>query len=364
MARKLKFSPKQHPQPGLFDFSGNLFEDPEAAVRPGEVSLPDEPSPSAIGDFVVNVGSQPTPDSIRQMRREALEMDRSSIRGEASMMFMSFGSGSSGNCSYVGDGEEGFLIDAGVDYETVRAGLKENGLSFHKIKGICLTHDHSDHVRFVYTIVKKYPHIGIYCTPKTLSGLLRRHSISRRIKDYHRPIYKEFPFKLGGYEITAFDVSHDGTDNSGFFIERGDHTMAVATDLGCITPRVDHYMRMARYIVIEANYDAEMLRVGPYPMYLKARIMKPTGHLDNMETGRFLREIAGERLSHVFLCHLSKDNNTPEIALRTVGDALREIEGMTIGDGSGEIEMRSRRIQLVALPRYDASPLYNLRAPL
>ena len=355
MARKLKFSPKLNQQPGLFDMTDELMG------RYGREPLSDDALPP-VNDFIVNVAAARKEKSeAAGAGAESVELDRDSLRPVDSIVFMSFGSGSSGNCSYVGDSEGGFLIDAGVEMDTVRDGLKANGLSFHKIKGICLTHDHSDHVRFVYSIVRKYPHIGVYCTPKTLSGLLRRHSISRRIKDYHRPIYKEFAFELGAFRITAFDVSHDGTDNSGYFIEHGEHTFAVATDLGCITPRVDHYMRLARYIMIEANYDAEMLRNGPYPMFLKARIERPTGHLDNKETARFLSEIANPRLSHVFLCHLSKDNNTPEKALAAVREALLNSGVASIGDGTSSIESRRAAIQLVALPRYDASPLYGLR---
>lgn len=355
MARKLKFSPKKHQQPGLFDLTD------EIAGRYGHEPLTDDALPT-VEDFVVNVAASAKPEvGAATDRTDALELDRTMIKPVDALKFMSFGSGSSGNCSYIGDDQSGFLIDAGVDMDTVRAALKANGLSFHAIKGICLTHDHSDHVRFVYSIVRKYPHIGVYCTPKTLSGVLRRHSISRRIKDYHRPIYKEFAFQLGNFQITAFDVSHDGTDNSGYFIQHGEHTFAIATDLGCITPRVDHYMRLARYIMIEANYDAEMLRVGPYPMFLKARIMKDTGHLDNDETGRFLSAIARPELTHVFLCHLSQDNNTPRKALAAVGSALLRSGVPSIGDGTESIESRRAAMQLVALPRFDASPLYSLR---
>lgn len=132
------------------------------------------------------------------------------------LSFISFGSGSSGNCSYVGDGNTGLLIDAGVDFNTVVAELGRNGIPMNRVKGILLTHDHSDHVRFVYSFVRKYRHMAVYCTPRVLNGMLRRHSISNRIKDYHHPIYKEHPFKVGSFEVVAFEVMHDGTDNAGF----------------------------------------------------------------------------------------------------------------------------------------------------
>ena len=106
------------------------------------------------------------------------------------LSFISFGSGSSGNCSYVGDGNTGLLIDAGVDFNTVVAELGRNGIPMNRVKGILLTHDHSDHVRFVYSFVRKYRHMAVYCTPRVLNGMLRRHSISNRIKDYHHPLLK------------------------------------------------------------------------------------------------------------------------------------------------------------------------------
>lgn len=273
--------------------------------------------------------------------------------------FISFGSGSSGNCAYIGDGEEGFLIDAGVDDTTVVTELRRHGIKMDSIKGIVLTHDHSDHVRFVYKLIRKRTHMAVYCTPRTLSGMLRRHSISNRIKDYHRPIYKEHPFQIGNFTLTAFEVMHDGSDNAGFFITRGSHNMAVATDLGCISERADYYMRKANYLMIEANYDEGMLSAGSYPEYLKGRIRSVTGHLDNAVTASYLKEIYTPSLRNVFLCHLSKDNNTPEIALRAVEEALTAA-GATVGDGSNTPYARMASVQLIALPRYDSTPLIPL----
>ena len=134
------------------------------------------------------------------------------------LRFISFGSGSSGNCSYVGTESGGVLIDAGVDYENVFDTLRANGVTPNMVKGVCLTHDHSDHIRYAYGIARKYNHIRIYCTNRALNGILKRHNVSRRIKEYHQPIFKEIPFKLGELTITAFEVPHDGLDNSGFFV--------------------------------------------------------------------------------------------------------------------------------------------------
>ena len=275
--------------------------------------------------------------------------------------FISFGSGSSGNCAYIGDGESGFLIDAGVDCHKVELELKRNGIDMKSVKGIVLTHDHSHHVHYAYALVRGNRHMHVYCTPRALNGLLRRHSISNRIKDYHVPIYKEHPFKIGNFTVLAFEVSHDGTDNSGFYITHGRHTLTVATDLGCVTERVDHYMRLANYIMIEANYDERMLAAGPYPEYLKARIRSDSGHLDNKVTAAYLAEIYSERLRNIFLCHLSKDNNNPETALKTIEDALLATGIPSVGDGSGTPYARMAPVQLMALPRFDSTGLITLR---
>lgn len=279
------------------------------------------------------------------------------------LMFISFGSGSSGNCAYLGNGKEGILIDAGVDPDTVKAGMRDNGIDFKGVRGILITHDHSDHVRFAYKLLRKQNHMLMYATPRTLSGMLRRHSISSRIKDYHKPIYKEHPFDIGEMRITPFETSHDGTDNVGFHIAYGSyHTFVVMTDTGHITERGDFYIRQAHYLMIESNYDARMLADGEYPEYLKARIASDHGHMDNAHTASYLASVAPEGISHVFLCHLSHDNNTPELALSAARKALETV-GLTVGDASGSLDTRHADVQLTALPRFDTSPLYVFREP-
>ncbi len=275
------------------------------------------------------------------------------------LRFMSFGSGSSGNCAYLGTEKGGILIDAGVDNEHVFESLRKNGIGPEMVKGIVLTHDHGDHVRFAYTIVRKYKHIRIYCTPRLLNGMLRRHNVSRRIKEYHENAFKEIPFKIAHFVITAFDAAHDGTDNMGFMIEVGDEKFVVATDMGHINQRSSYYITQANYLMLESNYDNKMLDEGTYPEYLKQRIRKDTGHLDNEVAAAFVSENYGEHLKYLFLCHLSNDNNTPEIALNTMRTAL-EGKGVSVGDASNALDMRNRALQLYALPRYDSSPLFIL----
>lgn len=268
--------------------------------------------------------------------------------------YISFGSGSSGNSCYVGNDNAGVIIDAGVRADIIADTLRSHGVPMRRVKALILTHDHSDHVRYSYNLLRENRHLSLFCTPRVLNGLLRRHSISKRIKDYHTPIFKEIPFKTAEMEITAFDVPHDGSDNMGFSIDFAGHRFVLATDLGSVSDRARFYMSQANYLVIEANYDSDMLRLGRYPEYLKARIRSDNGHLDNRDTAAFLSEIIRPELKYIFLCHLSKDNNTPAIALRETRDAL-EARGLTVGNAEETLSDRLADVQLMALPRFDPS---------
>lgn len=278
-------------------------------------------------------------------------------RGEQ-LRFISFGSGSSGNCAYIGTPTVGVLLDAGVDNNRIEAELASNSIKPSAIAGILLTHDHSDHVRYAYALLRRHKNWKIYATPKAMNGLLRRHSISRRISDYHQPIYKEIPFTIGPLEITAFETSHDGSDNIGFSIRSCSTHFVLATDTGVITERADFYIRQAEHLMIEADYDADMLRKGPYPERLKARIASETGHMCNADTASYLASVAAAgRLHSVALCHLSHINNTPALALGTVRGALEKV-GVAITDMHSLPD--DPRLRLSVLPRLESSLLVIL----
>lgn len=282
-------------------------------------------------------------------------IDRSLLR------FISFGSGSSGNSAYLGTDDYGIIIDAGVNPDKIEEELQRNGIEMRQVVGIILTHDHSDHVGYTYKLLRNNRHLGLFCTPRTLNGLLKRHGLSLRVKDYHKPIYKEIPFKIRELQITAFEVSHDGSDNVGYIIQYRHHNFVVATDMGYINDRAENYMKMATALMIESDYDSEMLRNGRYPEYLKARIMASKGHLDNKQVADFLRKGWTEKLHNIFLCHLSKDNNVPQLAFETAKKALLDAGAEFVGDGSESIESRNAPVQLYPLPRFDTSPLFILR---
>ena len=329
-----------------------------ADTHPGLFDAIDGADPFGVAGIVA--------EEVQRLRAPAAEpvqpelaMDPATTRRAERLMFVSLGSGSSGNCAYIGTTSGGVLIDAGVDADTVRRRLQDNGVDFATaVHGIILTHDHGDHVRFAYPLLRRTTGKFLWATPKAFAGILRRHNISRRIKEYHKPVYKEFAFNAGPLAITPFDTSHDGTDNVGYSITYGAETFVVATDMGVVTDRALHYMQAATVLMIESNYDARMLATGRYPQYLQARIRGPRGHMDNVDTAAQLASLWTPALHHVFLCHLSHDNNTPELALAAAAEGLARAGAEVLPADAPVYATRPGTVRLMALPRFDQSPLF------
>lgn len=245
------------------------------------------------------------------------------------LRFLSLASGSSGNCYYLGTPDFGILIDAGIGIRTIRKVLKEYMIDFGNIAGVIITHDHADHIKTVGCLGEKY-HLPIYTTEEVHRGIDKSRYVEERLSDSRRIIEKEVPFTIRDFRITAFEVPHDSTDNVGYCIEYGDHTFTIATDVGHITETVGKYITRANHLVLEANYDEEMLKYGSYPPFLKERVGGPTGHLSNKEAAEFLATHYDPKLRNIWLCHLSRDNNHPELALKTVDIRLFQ-EGIRVG---------------------------------
>jgi len=229
--------------------------------------------------------------------------------------FYSLSSGSSGNCYYLGNETHGILIDAGISAGSIRKFLKEMDISMSTIMGVLITHNHIDHIKGLEVLTRKHT-IPAFTTPKVWNSILTPHSkISR---DCIREISLQKKFRIAGFDIEAFPVYHDAPETIGFHIYAGDKKITIVTDLGHICDTAAPYIKAANLLVIESNYDEQMLANGRYPHFLKARIRSDHGHLGNHQTAEFLADNVHVDISHICLAHLSKNNNTPEKAIQTI----------------------------------------------
>jgi phosphoribosyl 1,2-cyclic phosphodiesterase len=266
------------------------------------------------------------------------------------LRFQSFGSGSSGNCYFIGNASYGILIDAGIGVRTIRKYLKNMGMDFHHIWGVFITHDHADHIRAIGSVGEKYK-VPVYTTRKIHEGIDRSYCVTEKLSGSRRFIEKNESVQVGDFRISSFEVSHDSTDSVGYTVEYKEKKFTFATDLGYVSETAAEHLTAADFIVFESNYDEEMLKNGPYPIHLQNRITADTGHLSNKQCADFLEQNYHEKLKYIFLCHLSKENNQPELAYNTVKEQL-ERRNIIVG----------KDVQLIPLERMSPSKMYLLES--
>jgi len=232
-------------------------------------------------------------------------------------------SGSSGNCVYVGCGYTHILVDAGLSGRGIETGLKALGVSGRQLSAILVTHEHTDHIAGVGVMSRRYG-LPVYATPKTWR-YFERHGVLGEISPaLIRTVEPEAPFIIGGFQIVAFNIPHDASQPVGYSLYTPDRKVTVATDIGEPTDTIRGHISGSDIVLIECNHDLEMLKNGRYPKPLKERISGSRGHLSNDAAGKLLSEVATDNLRHVFLGHLSEENNRPLIALNTVEGILYE----------------------------------------
>lgn len=237
--------------------------------------------------------------------------------------FFSLGSGSCGNCYYISDGEIAILIDAGVGIRRFKRNMRDYGIKVSNIKAILITHDHADHIKAVGHISNEI-NVPVYTTETIHNSIKSNFNAIRKINNEHiRHIEELSPFNIGSFKITAYKIPHDSTENVAYKIEHEGKTFSIMTDVGAPTENVNNIITQSNYLVIEANYDDVMLRNGKYPQHLKERITCGTGHMSNKQTADTLAQNFHEGLSHIWLCHLSEENNHPELARKTIEFHLR-----------------------------------------
>ncbi len=232
--------------------------------------------------------------------------------------FLSLGSGSSGNCYFLYTETDGLLIDAGVSIRAIKKYFRDYGLSLSHIKNILITHDHADHIKAVGAFSMEID-APVYATKDVHIGILQNYCVRKKVPEANvRVINKGETFLLNQFTITPFGVPHDSRDNVGYLIKIEDTAFGLITDVGKVTPEVGKIVSSCNYLVIEANHDEGLVRSGRYPLHLQARILSDTGHMSNSTCGATLARYATKQLKHVWLCHLSEDNNRADLAIDTI----------------------------------------------
>lgn len=227
-----------------------------------------------------------------------------------SLFVTALNSGSNGNCFYVGNEKEAVLIDVGISCRETERRIDRLGLSMKNVKALFVSHEHSDHVRGIRVLAKKYQ-LPVYSTPGTLkqSQLSPDHAFRPELVPYQ-------PVTIGDLEITAFPKYHDAHDPQSFIIRHGDVCVGVMTDIGEVCEHVIKHFKCCDAIFLETNFDTDMLMNGKYPYHLKRRIASRFGHLSNQQALELFCTHKSAVLSHLFLSHLSKENNDPDLVQR------------------------------------------------
>ena len=234
------------------------------------------------------------------------------------MTLHTIASGSEGNCLLVSCGGCHVLLDAGISARRITAALAALGLTERDLDAILLTHAHHDHVAALGTWCKRHP-TALYATAGTAAEVAAKCAAAQ---PYLRTLTPEVSFRVGAISITAFPTSHDAWGSVGYRLESEAGSMGLLTDSGYVTEPARHILTGVDLLVLESNHDADWLRAGPYPYYLKERIAGPRGHLSNDDAARFAAEMALHGTKEIVLAHLSRENNTPQRALDTVQRSL------------------------------------------
>lgn len=252
------------------------------------------------------------------------------------LFISSLNSGSNGNSYYVGNHKEAVLVDAGISCRSIERRMKQLGLDIHAVKGVFISHEHTDHIKGVETLSKKYQ-IPVY-----ISGPTLRNS---RLNMAHGPVVhftdKEV-IAIGDLQVHVFGKIHDASDPFSFCIRYGEVQVGVFTDIGTCCDNVIRWFRGCHAAFLEANYDEEMLFNGPYPFFLKKRISDGRGHLSNRHAHQLFQKYRPPFMSHLILSHLSQQNNCP--------DRVAGLFGKDCG-----------KVKVVVASRHEATPVYEIR---
>lgn len=242
------------------------------------------------------------------------------------MKFCNLASGSKGNCTVISTGNITLMIDDGLNIRDLTQRARLANIDLSSIDAVLVTHEHSDHIKGIASLVKKYS-IPLYCHKDSADYLDPQASAYLVDRDM------DLPFEIGDMQISPFRLPHDSSYNLGYRLSDGKRSVSIATDLGCVNESIIHNLAESDLIMLESNHDIDMLRQGAYPFMLKQRILSKNGHLSNDECAQSIATLAKYGTKHFVLAHLSQDNNTPELAFECTAKALenaRFIEGKDV----------------------------------
>ena len=235
------------------------------------------------------------------------------------LKYCSIGSGSSGNCHFVSYKNTNILIDAGLSGKKIISGLEEINADIEKINGIFITHEHSDHIKGAGILSRKLD-IPIFANVKTWCAMKDKLG---NIKEVNMKVFEnDKAYGIGDLGIKPFSIPHDSSDAVGYNLFSDNEKISIATDIGCITDNIRKNLYNSKLVVLESNYDPNMLMIGSYTYSLKRRVMSDYGHLSNEEAAKFCVELVNSNTNSILLAHLSNENNFPDLAFATSKNVL------------------------------------------
>ena len=235
------------------------------------------------------------------------------------LKFASLYSGSSGNCLFVETENTKILIDAGVSLKKIEKGIDALNVDAKDLDGVIVTHEHIDHIQSIGNLSKKFD-IPVFANQKTFDAMPKQ---TEKLSDKNKKkINIDEKFMIGDIEILPFSIPHDAADPCGFTLFSNNRKISIATDIGHMTGDIVKQIDGSEFVLLEANYDTEVLKYTKYPFKLKERIAGPTGHLSNKMAGQTINYLINSGLKKAMLGHLSKESNFPELAYQTVIDEI------------------------------------------
>ena len=235
--------------------------------------------------------------------------------------FCSLYSGSSGNSLFVQTSNAKILVDAGESAKKITESLSHIDVDVRDLNAILVTHEHTDHTKGLSTLATKY-HIPVFANRETWNAMSSQAEKIPKEQQYLYQPNKEI--KIEDLSILPFQIPHDASNPCGFNIICGNQKISIATDLGHISKETLAHLEESIFLLLEANYDPNILKCSRYPYQLKKRIDSPIGHLSNELAGKTISYLSEHGLQTAMLGHLSKENNFPELAYKTVVDTLLE----------------------------------------